>query len=99
KSPHVSKYDHSHIARSSVVRKTTDDLPVQPTPPAVHGVVQHTPTPNNAQHSHQQSSSATIEAALHNAHSHEQVHHHTKKRRKSLAKRFGISSKTAALSS
>lgn len=97
KSAHVQKYAQGERARTSVVKKA-EPTPVKAHP--AHPQPQESPAAQPAAHQqsqhHRSAAEKMIEAALANAHSHEEVHQ-SKKKKKSLAKRFGISARVASV--
>lgn len=108
KSPHINKYG-SVVARTSIATRHSE-LPIKQVPSGNHNVAaqNHTAPKTTATHStpaHQRKlvSERMIESALHNATSHEEVHepakHTVKKRRRSLARKLGVSSRSMAMSS
>lgn len=112
RSPHVKKYG-TPVARTSIA-KNHSEVTVKQVPPQLHKVPQNSHTTERMMPTAKQSKSTNaqkrklmtermIESALNNAQSHEEVHHssHTasKKRRRSLAKRLGVSTRSMAMSS
>jgi hypothetical protein len=99
KSPHVQKFS-APAARTSI-RKESKELTVQT--PKHHSIEHH--EARNHQHAiqksqHNSAAGKMIEAALANAQSHEQTHHHTSKKKKSrLTRKLGVSAKTLSMSS
>ena len=108
KSPHVQKYG-AFAHRSSIIKQHAE-LPVKQEPSQIHKsqplarVATATPVISQTTPAQKRKlmTERMIESALDNSQSHEQVHHapkQLKKRRKSLAKRLGVSTRSMAMSS
>lgn len=108
KSPQVNKYG-SPATRTSIATHHSE-LPIKQAPATTHPTPNQSHQSSSATSSHTTPShkrtlntERMIESALNNATSHEEVHDSSKpthtKRRKSLAKRLGVSSRSMAMSS
>jgi hypothetical protein len=105
KSPHVDKYG-PQVHRTSIARKQAElTVRIDPSHNNKNPVQPHASKVNSTTAAQKRKlvTERMIESALHNAQSHEEVHHPlepvAKKRRKSLAKRLGVSSRSIAMSS
>jgi len=114
KSPHVKKYG-TPVARTSIAKNHSEISIKKQEPSQVHKSAKSThtsqhhattkakPTQSTTAQKRKLMTERMIESALNNAQSHEEVHQSSKsiskKRRKSLAKRLGVSSRSMAMSS